>query len=48
MAVIGSGPTELGLSLTPAYCAPPPEPVADGYDGGGDYGYQRGPHYGGG
>ena len=31
------------LVVAPEYCAPPPEPVADDYDG-----YQRGPHYGGG
>jgi hypothetical protein len=35
------------LIVAPEYCAPPPEPIADDYDGGDD-GYRRGPHYGGG
>src|SRR5690349_10620848 len=35
------------LIVAPEYCAPPPEPVAEHYDGDDD-GYRRGPHYGGG
>jgi hypothetical protein len=35
------------LIVAPEYCAPPPEPVAEDYDGDDD-GYRRGPHYGGG
>jgi hypothetical protein len=35
------------LVVAPEYCAPPPEPVADDYDGSHN-GYQRGNRYGGG